>query len=51
LLNLNRAGCKKMGVLVKLNKITWWINHVAISDISWNAKSEKQVSIPCSEDM
>jgi hypothetical protein len=23
-----------MGVLVKLNKITWWINHVEISDIS-----------------
>ena len=51
LLNLNRAEYKKMGVLAKLNKITWWINNVEISDISWNANSEKQVSFPCSEDM
>jgi len=34
LAKLNRAEYKKMGVLVKLNKITWWINHVEISDIS-----------------
>jgi hypothetical protein len=51
LLNLNRAEYKKMGVVVKLIKITRWINQVEISEVSWNAKSEKQESLPCSEAM